>query len=136
MMVIRAIQKITGLAKTFVQVFSIRCNRKIQTNIFLANPVEGVVEAVTRRMCKRQSCQQRGDGSRGITGEELQDVVQIVKQRSPECRNYTARVGGRHIGRDVQVCSFLLPRDGGNSYWPSLGGRKCEGHTVAIHSCT
>ena len=113
MKVIRAIQKITGLAKTFVQVFSMRCNRKIQTNFFLAKPVKGVVETVTRRMRKRQSCQQRGDGSRGITGEELQDVAQIVKQRSPECRNYTARVGGRHTGWDVQVCGFLLPRDRG-----------------------
>ena len=26
-------------------------------------------------------------------------------------RNYTARVGGRHTGRDVQVCSFLWSRD-------------------------
>ena len=113
MMVMRVIQKITGLAKPFVQVFSVRCNRKIQTNFFLANPVEGVVETVARKMHKRQSCQQRGDGSRGIIGEELQDVVQIVKQRSPERRNYTARVGGRRIGRDVQICSFLLPKKGG-----------------------
>ena len=71
-----------------------------------------------------------------MTGEELQDVVQIVKQRSLEWRNYTDRVGGRTVGWEVKVCSFLSSGEGEKSYWPSLKGGTCQGDTVVICSCT
>lgn len=53
----------------------------------------------------------------GRAREEHQDVGQIVK-RSPEWRDYAARVGGRAAGLDAEVCGFLSFGEGKSSYGP------------------
>lgn len=51
----------------------------------------------------------------GITRMVRQDMVQTMK-RSPERRDYAARVGGRAAGLDAKVCHFLSSGEGGSSH--------------------